>query len=129
MGGSTGAAVTGSLLGQVAGATLGFMVGGPAGAVVGAGIGGTAGAYQGYTAAKTEKAERNALSESIAETPPPPPAAKPATLAQAAAATRAKAIGGTPVKAKASGTIGDKGPQGLVAPPQTANLTLLGGTK
>lgn len=67
--------------------------------------------------------------------PPPPPAATPATAAsaatQAAGGRRAgaSAAGGKPVPTKAGGTIGALGPEGLTAPPQTAGLTLLGGTK
>lgn len=62
-------------------------------------------------------------------TPPPipkaPPAATPATLAQAASATKTAKRPG----AYGDGTFGSSGPQGLTTPPQTANLTLLGGTK
>lgn len=114
----------------VEGATIGFLVGGPIGAV----IGGAGGAYQGYSSAKTEKAGRESAAGGSSDVippppPPPPPASTAATLAQAAQATKAKASVGGPGKARASGTIGDLGPEGLQAPPQTANVTLLGGTK
>lgn len=66
---------------------------------------------------------------SVPAPPPPPPAAKPATLARASQATNAKAGNAFTGKARAGGTIGDSGPQGLQVPPQTSNLTLLGGTK
>lgn len=78
---------------------------------------------------KSNKAAAENLNAAITKPPEPAPAAKPATLAKAGSATRAKASGGLPTKARASGTIGDSGPQGLTTPPQTANLTLLGGTR
>lgn len=94
----------------------------------GASLGLTAYAASSYEANKAKQGARE-LDVSAASPPPPPPAATPATLAQASAATNAKAAGGAPSRARAAGTIGDQGPQGLQAPPQTANLTLLGGTK
>lgn len=90
-----------------------------------AAIAGTA-SYLQNQQAKLKEAT-NALSAPIK----PLPAATPATLAQAAASQSTRANGqlATPTKAKASGTIGAEGPQGLTAPPQTANVTLLGGTR
>lgn len=124
MSGSFGAANKGG----ITGAAIGGLIGGLPGAV----IGGIGGAYQGYSSAKAEKAGREAsasLFDTIAEPPPPPPAAKPATLAQAAAAVHAKTTNSVPIKSKASGTIGEQGPQGLQSPVKTANVTLLGGSK
>lgn len=109
----------------VAGAAAGFVYGGPAGAV----IGGFGSAAAVYNSSKTERAARQSLSESIANAPPPPPAATTATLAQAASQIKAKPTNALPTKARASGTIGAEGPQGLQVAPQTANLTLLGGTR
>ncbi len=86
------------------------------------------GLVNGFGGSKSGAAEAQ-LDSTIATPPTPPPAAAPATLAQAAQATKAKAGPGVAGKAKAAGTIGDAGPQGLTAPIQTANLTLLGGTK
>lgn len=110
----------------VIGGTLGFIVGGPVGAAIGAGIGG----YSGYSMDKAQAKQEKAIASMGANTPQPTAQAKPATLAQAAAATKAKSnVGAAPKPAAAAGTIGQSGPQGLTTPPQTANLTLLGGTK
>lgn len=96
----------------------------------------TAGALGTYEAGKATKGLREAagsLDQAIAA--PPPPAATPATLAQAAASQQASrktnAIAGssaTTARANAAGTIATT-PEGLQSPVQTANLTLLGGTK
>ena len=95
-------------------------------------LGLTAAAIGNYAMNKQEKGMREASTglNQIIEAPTPPPAAATATLAQAAGRTqKAQGTSKVPTAAKAAGTIGALGPQGLVAPPQTANVTLLGGTK
>lgn len=129
---STGAAI-GAGIGLLAapfteGLSLGLL------ASAGAGIGATAGAAYDInkSLSAAQKMQNNTLTDSIATPPTPAPAATPATLAQAASAsraTKANATSGIPTKARAGGTIGAEGPQGLITPPQTANLTLLGGTR
>ncbi len=99
-------------------------------AAVGLGLVGTGAAVNyGVNQYQSSQRQASALLNSPPKAPPPPPAATPATLAQAAStSTKAKATSAT-TPAKASGTIGAKGPQGLVDPPKTANLSLLGGTR
>lgn len=59
-------------------------------------------------------------------TPTPQPTTTPPTMSDAIDTTKQKA---KPSKQTSGGTVGDMGPEGLTTPPQTANLTLLGGTK
>ncbi len=61
-----------------------------------------------------------------AATPKPSTDTTPPTLDDALNSTQ---LDTSPKKATANGTIGDMGPEGLIAPAKTANLTLLGGTK
>jgi len=95
-------------------------------AVVGAALVGSV-ASASYTARKSGHAMREAQANAPRALPAPP-AATPATLAQSMTGTTSNRIPGAGGGIR-GGTIGDKGPQGLTAAPQTAGLTLLGGTK
>lgn len=125
----------GSSAGQLVTGTLGVIAAPFTGGLSLALTAGALGAYQAGKAAKGQREAAGSLDQAIATPPTPPPAATPATLAQAAASQQASrktnAIAGssaTTARANAAGTIATT-PEGLQSPVQTANLTLLGGTK
>lgn len=122
----------GSSAGQLVAGTVGVIAAPFTGGLSLALTAGALGAYQAGKAAKGQREAASSLDQAIAA---PPPAATPATLAQAAASQQASretnAIAGssaTTARANAAGTIATT-PEGLQSPVQTANLTLLGGTK
>lgn len=73
-----------------------------------------------------DKYNSNKAAPHPAPIPVPNKDTTPPTMADAIDTTQQKA---KPSKQTSGGTVGDLGPQGLTTPPQTANLTLLGGTK
>lgn len=99
---------------------MGFSI--SAGTTAALGIGAAATAGAGYEINKSMQQKPIAprpVQKPTAETAPP-------TMTDAINTTQQKA---KPTKQTSGGTVGDLGPEGLTTPPQTANLTLLGGTK